>query len=125
MKFLAVILSCLILTLSAEISGMAFLPLESGGKAEVAQAKCCGCCCECGQRQDGNATDDCDTDTGDSSSHKGCPFCICHTCPGFVAVLAASASAMPVEFRSTECIFIQHKYISPSTDGIWQPPRIA
>ncbi len=123
MKFLAVIVSCLILTLSGG-GRMAFLPLESGGKAEIVQAECCGCCCECGQMQDGNAADNCDAGSEDFP-HKGCPFCICHTCPGFVAVFAASVPVMPVDFHSGECIFIQHKYISPSADGIWQPPRIA
>lgn len=122
MKFLAVIVSCLILTLSAGVNGTALLSLERSGKAETVQSECCGCCCECDQAENGDAADD----GGEGSAqHKGCPFCICHTCPGFVAVLAASTSAMPVGFHTEECIFIQHKYISPSDDGIWQPPRTA
>ncbi len=120
MKFLAAIFSCLILMLSSG-GGMSFLHFEMDGKAEVAQAECC----ECGGRtQDNDAAGNCDTGA-EEPPHKGCPFCISHTCPGFVAVLAMSAPAMPAEFDCEKCLFIQHKYISPIADGIWQPPRSA
>lgn len=121
MRFLAAIFSCLILILSAGANGTILLPKESG-KAEVAGGGCCGCCCECGSRQ---AQDDGADDTENPSQHKCCPFCISNTCPGFAVVFTVDMPAMLAELYTEECAFIQHKYISPSADGIWQPPRTA
>jgi hypothetical protein len=120
MKFLALALSCLILALSA---GAGDVVSRDATAAADMTAECCGgCCCPCG------GADAADAGHGDScgGDEKGCPFCLCNTCPGFAAVIAASVSATGVEFRSEKkCVFVPHTYISPSVDGIWQPPRAA
>jgi hypothetical protein len=124
MKFLAVILSCLILLLSTAAGGTIVMPKEKKcAKAEISQAQCCGCCCENNGRQ--MASDANNADDSKDTPHKGCPFCISNTCPGFIMTTTTIIPAIFAENHSEYSLFVRHKYISPSPGGIWQPPKTA
>jgi hypothetical protein len=74
---------------------------------------------------------------GDSGSHShshshadaNCsgvcsPFCLCGACGGFSVTLpVAGIQPVPQKFSKVNIFLPSLTYLSPSLEGVWQPPR--
>ena len=100
MKFLAALLSVLILFLSLSAGANDFcLPDD-----------------ECETEQSENHSSDCP----DCCS----PFSLCNTCAGFTFAPAIHSQTKQLEFNTKELIlYVLQLYTSPLVDSVWQPPQ--
>lgn len=115
-RLIALILSVLALTISAGVGEtLSALANKTEMGIDDGENCCCGCCGD-----EGNAPQK----KTPNSCHKGCPFCITNTCPGFAAVYFTELVRSFSEDNAQDYIFIAKRYIQPFVDGVWQPPWI-
>ena len=102
MKFLAALLSVLILFLSLSAGANDFCLPDDACETEHSGAE--------------NHSFDCP----DCCS----PFSLCNTCAGFTFAPAIHSQTKQLEFNTKELIlYVLQLYTSPLVDSVWQPPQ--
>jgi hypothetical protein len=101
MKFVATLLSALVLFLSMTVN-------------------CADCCpegdiCTTEQHEADNTSHDCQNPCS--------PFSICNTCVGFIVESFNYYQIKPQEIHQEVNLYPLNIYISPFINGIWQPPK--
>jgi hypothetical protein len=100
MKFLATILSVLVLFLLMTVN-------------------CADCCaddlCQTEQQEAGTAPHDCPSPCS--------PFTLCNTCAGFVVETFDYPQIKPQEMSGDFNTYLRIIYLSPLPEDIWQPPK--
>jgi len=74
--------------------------------------------------------DECETEQSETENHSSdCPDCcspfsLCNTCAGFTFAPAIHSQTKQLEFNTKELIlYVLQLYTSPLVDSVWQPPQ--